>query len=233
MGIKIAKYLSECGIASRRKAEELVKSGKVLVNGNAMKNVAERINPDKDDIKVFGKKINQQKNVYYILYKPVGYVTTTKDKHAEKIVTELVPQKPKVWPVGRLDKNTSGLLILTNDGELTQEITHPKFKIKKEYEIKTNSDLDERQLEKIKKGVMLEDGFIKPTLFEKIGNNHYKMILSEGRNRIVRRIIKEVGKKVSQLKRTKIGNLKLEYIHIGSHKKITKEEISKKIFGKL
>jgi 23S rRNA pseudouridine2605 synthase len=230
MNIKIAKYLSECGVSSRRKAEELVNYGKVSVNGKIMKNVAERIDPDKDEVKVFGKPISKKSHVYYILYKPVGYITTTEDRHAEKIVTELVPDKPPVWPIGRLDKNTSGLLILTNDGALTQEITHPKFKIKKEYEIKTNSELDEKQIDKIQKGVMLDDGFIKPTLFERIEKNHYKMVLSEGRNRIVRRIIEEVGKRVSQLKRTKIGNLRLEYIHIGSHKKITEDELRKKIF---
>ncbi|NTW33983.1 MAG: rRNA pseudouridine synthase [Bacteroidetes bacterium] len=231
MDIKIAKYLSECGVASRRKAEELIDNGKVKVNGKVMDNVAERINPDKDSVEVFGKKVSRQKLVYYILYKPVGYITTTEDRHADKIVTELVPEKPPVWPIGRLDKNTSGLLILTNDGNLTQEITHPKFKIQKEYEIITNSELDEKQITKIQKGVMLDDGFIKPNLFEKIEKNHYRMILSEGRNRIVRRIIEEIGKRVAQLKRTRVGNLRLEYIHIGSHKKISEKEIRKLLFN--
>jgi len=227
MSIKIAKYLSECGIASRRKAEELVSRGKVSVNGTVMKNVAERVDPGKDEVKVFGKIINEQKLVYYILYKPVGYVTTTEDRHAEKIVTELVPQKPPVWPVGRLDKNTSGLLILTNDGDLTQTLTHPKYEKEKEYSIITNRDLGKDEIFKIRSGLYLDDGLIKPKLFEEIREKQYKMILKEGRKRIVRRIIEEVDRRVAQLKRVRVATLTLGSLKPSEWRKLTTSEIKK------
>lgn len=227
MSIKIAKYLSECGIASRRKAEELVSHGKVSVNGAVMKNVAERVDPEKDEVKVFGKRINEQKLVYYILYKPVGYVTTTEDRHAEKIVTELVPQKPPVWPVGRLDKNTSGLLILTNDGDLTQTLTHPKYEKEKEYSIITNRALGKDGISKIRNGLYLDDGLIKPKLFEEIREKQYKMILKEGRKRIVRRIIEEVDRRVAQLKRVRVATLTLGSLKPSEWRKLTAKEIDK------
>lgn len=229
MKIKIAKYLSECGIASRRKSEELVKQGRVFVNGEKMTNVAERIDPQKDKVKVFGKQAKPQKHVYYLLYKPVGYITTTKDPHAEKIITELVPNNPPVWPVGRLDKNTSGLIILTNDGELTQELTHPKYQKEKEYSIITNELLDKASIERVQNGIRLTDGFIKPSVFEEIEKGQYKMVLTEGRKRIVRRIIEAVGRKIAQLKRVRLDSLTLDNLSIGSYRELTKQEVEKLI----
>lgn len=223
--IKIAKYLAECGIASRRKSEALILTGKVKVNGTIMLNIAERIDPQKDTIEALGQQIKPAKNVYYLLYKPIGYTSTTKDPHAEKLITELVPKKPKVYPVGRLDKYTSGLIILTNDGELTQKLTHPKYEKQKEYSIKTNYPLTSTEINQIKKGVKLEDGLIKPDLFEKT-EDAYKLVIHSGRKRIVRRLINHFGKKVSQLKRTRLGKLTLGNLKPGEYRALKKEEIS-------
>ncbi len=223
--IKIAKYLSECGISSRRNSEELVKKGLVFINGKKETNVAQRIDPEKDIVKFDNKIIKPKNYVYYLLYKPVGYVSTTTKKFSKKIVTDLVPQKPKVWPVGRLDKNTSGLIILTNNGELTQKITHPKYQKEKEYSIITNLALNNNDIEKIKKGVFLEDGLAKPRVFEEIENKNYRMILTEGRKRIVRRVIEKVGKKVSQLKRVRLDKLTLDDLKIGQWRKLSNSEV--------
>jgi len=223
--IKIAKYLSECGISSRRNSEELVKKGLVFINDKKEINVAQRIDPEKDIVKFDNKIIKPKNYVYYLLYKPVGYVSTTTKKFSEKIVTDLVPQKPKVWPVGRLDKNTSGLIILTNDGKLTQKITHPKYQKEKEYSIITNLPLNNNDIQKIKKGVFLEDGLVKPIMFEEIENKNYKMVLTEGRKRIVRRVIEKVGKKVAQLKRVRLDKLALDDLKIGQWRKLSNSEV--------
>jgi len=223
--IKIAKYLASSGLCSRRKCEELIKSGAIKVNRTLAK-VADRINPKQDTIEIGNKKIKPQEKVYYLLYKPVGYVTTTKDKHAQYLITDLAPKNPPVWPVGRLDKFTSGLIILTNDGELTQKLTHPKYEKEKEYSIITNKPLAQEEIIKIKKGVKLENGFIKPDLFEETSKNNYKMILHSGKKRIVRRIIENFGKKVSQLKRVRVDNLTLENLKIGQYRKLDQKKIN-------
>jgi pseudouridine synthase len=225
--IKISKFLSECGVASRRKSEELIKRGKIFVNGQRLSNVAERINPQKDEVKAFGKIVKPKNHVYYLLYKPVGYTTTTADIHAQNLITDLVPNEPPVWPVGRLDKNTSGLILLTNDGEFTQKLTHPKYEKEKEYSIITNQSLSEEEISKIQNGLHLDDGSIKPELFEGIKDNQYKMILKEGRKRIVRRIIEKVGKRVAQLKRVRVATLTLGSLKPSEWRKLTEREIKK------
>lgn len=224
--IKIAKYLAQCGIASRRKAEILIKQGQVSVNSKIMTNSALRVNPDIDKITYLGKPIKPQKNVYYLLNKPLGYTSTCKDPHAEKLAVNLVPKNPPVWPIGRLDKYTSGLLILTNDGNLTQKLTHPRFSIKKEYLLTTNLPLTNRQIQKIRQGIKLDDGFIKPDVFEKIGQKSYRIVLHEGRKRIVRRIIESTGKKISSLMRNRFAFLELGNLKSGHWRYLTKEEIS-------
>jgi 23S rRNA pseudouridine2605 synthase len=225
--IKISKYLSEAGIASRRKAETLVTQGLVFVNSEKMDNVAKRIDPTKDKIEFQGKAVALPKSVYYLLNKPVGYTSTTEDKHAKKPITELAPKSPKVWPVGRLDLYTTGLILLTNDGDLTQKLTHPRYEIEKEYEITSNQPLDKNEIAMIQRGVKLEDGFIKPDRFETIGTNLYRITLHSGKKRVVRRIIEKIGKSVAKLKRTRIGFLVLGNLKPGQWRPLTQKEIEK------
>lgn len=229
--IKIAKYLSEAGVASRRKAETLVRQGLVFVNGKKMDNVASRIDPGIDKVEYNGKVVAPREFVYYLLNKPLGYVSTTSDIHAEKFVTELVPKDPPVWPVGRLDKNTSGLMILTNDGGLTQKLTHPSFRVGKEYEVIANTPLGQNEIEMIRRGVKLEDGFAKPDLFEVRNKSLYRIVIHSGKKRVVRRIFEKTGRAVTQLKRVKVGSLTLGDLRPGQWRKLGAKEIERLLAG--
>jgi 23S rRNA pseudouridine2605 synthase len=225
--IKIAKFLSEAGVASRRKAETLVTQGSIFVNGKKMINVAARIDPNSDKVEFNGKPVHVQNAVYYLLNKPVGYTSTTQDSHARNLITQLVPKEPKVWPVGRLDKFTTGLILLTNDGNLTLKLTHPRYEIEKEYRITTNYPLSDPDIKSIQRGVKLEDGFIKPDRFEKTGPNSYRIIIHSGKKRVVRRLIEQTGKAVAKLERVRIDFLTLDGLQPGKWRELTKEEIKK------
>jgi len=227
MTIKISKYLSEAGIASRRKAESLVEMGLVSVNGKKMVNVAARIDPKKDKIEFEGKAVVLPTLVYYLLNKPAGYTSTTEDKHAEKLITSLVPKTPKVWPVGRLDKYTTGLILLTNDGDLTQKLTHPSYEIEKEYEIVANLPLTSNEVGAVQRGVKLEDGFVKPDRFETIGENRYRIVIHSGKKHIVRRIIEKIGKNVIDLQRIRVGSLTLKDLPSGKWRSLNADDIKK------
>jgi 23S rRNA pseudouridine2605 synthase len=229
--IKIAKFLADCGIASRRKSEQIVENGTVSVNGERMTNVAMRINPKTDVVKIRERFITPQKSVYYLLNKPTGVTSTTLDSHAEKLITELVPNIPPVWPVGRLDKETSGLIIMTNDGDLTQRLTHPKFEVEKEYLAVVNSPLSEQDLKIIRKGIRLEDGFIKPDEFQPLDDNTYRIIIHSGKKRVVRRIFERLGKRVLELKRVRIDFLTLETLQPGNWRNLTSSEV-KRLYGR-
>lgn len=228
---KIAKYLADCGIASRRKSEEFVKSGLVFVNGKKMDDVAKRIDPETDTVEFNGKVIRPKKLVYYLLNKPFGCTSTTKDVHAKKLVIDLVPKNPPVWPVGRLDKNTEGLIILTNDGALTQKLTHPKYETEKEYFVSTNIPLSRDEIKKIKEGLTLEDGFIKPDEFCSVGAKKYQIIVHSGKKRIIRRIMEKFGKRVIKLKRMRIDFLTLGDLKPGKRRTLTTSEIKHLLRG--
>ena len=229
--IKIAKFLAECGIASRRKAEELVRQGLVSVNGQIMADVAKRIVPSADIVEFRGKKITPKNLVYYLLNKPIGYTATTEDRHAEKLVTQLVPPSPPVWPVGRLDKNTTGLMILTNDGRLTQKLTHPKFETEKEYLVTTNFPLAGNEIRKILNGARLDDGFVKPDRFQKMSATLYRIVLHSGQKRVVRRLVETTGKRVAELKRVRMDFLTLDDLAPGKWRKLTAAEVKKLLNG--
>ncbi|MCU0653348.1 MAG: rRNA pseudouridine synthase [Candidatus Pacebacteria bacterium] len=225
--IKISKYLSQAGIASRRKAETLVQQGLISVNGKVVTNVAVRIDPAGDKIEFSGKPVAVGKHVYYLLNKPVGYTCTVSDAHAEKLITALTPRVPKVWPVGRLDKYTSGLILLTNDGDLTQRLTHPRYRVEKEYRVRTNYPLSNSDIGRIAGGVRLDDGYVKPDEFEKTGPDTYRIIIHSGAKHVVRRLIEHVGKSVVQLERIRIGGLCLENLAPGKWRPLDANEIKK------
>jgi len=227
MSIRIAKYLASCGLGSRRKCEEIITLGKVTVNGTSITSPALNVSPDTDKIQWRGKTLEPQKKVYYLLNKPVGYTSTLADVHAKKIITDLVPEGELVWPVGRLDKDTSGLIIMTNDGELTQKLTHPKYEKSKTYIAVLDHSLSSKECDDIENGLELEDGRVKADELTPLGDKRYKITVHEGRNRLVRRIFEHFDKKVLLLERTKLAFLELGNMKPADHRRLNKQEIER------
>lgn len=231
---RLQKFMASAGVASRRKCEELILEGKVRVNGEIVRELGFRVT-HMDEIKVEGKILSKpSKNTYYLLNKPVGYVTTVNDPQGRKTVMELVPKKARVFPVGRLDIMTEGLLLLTDDGELAYKLTHPKHEINKEYHVLVNGTVTQGQIDILKEGVMLEDGLTAPAKAEIVkiskGETLLALIIHEGKNRQVRRMIDAIGKKVLKLTRVRYGPLNLEGVPIGKFRELSQNEIM--ILGK-
>lgn len=212
---RVQKIISECGITSRRKAEELIEKGKVKVNDKVI-TIGDKADITTDKIVVEGKLLKPQKRVYLALNKPKGLVTSTKDPH-EKTIMDLVPQKYRklnVFPVGRLDKHTEGLLFLTNDGDFANQIMHPSNKTEKKYEGIVAGNLSKENVDKIRSGIVMEEGIARCKIFTKPmeGNTFFIITIKTGWNRQVRRMFEAVGHKVINLKRTAVGNFTLDHL---------------------
>jgi len=227
MKVRIAKYLASCGLGSRRKCEEIIAFGKVTVNGTSINSPALNVSPDTDVIKLSGKTLEPQKKVYYLVNKPVGYTCSLADEHAKKLVVELVPEGELVWPVGRLDRDTSGLIILSNDGELTQRLTHPKYEKSKTYIATLDRGLTATELAKLVGGIELEDGRVKPDELHQLSSTEYEITVHEGRNRLVRRIFEHFDRKVVKLERTKLSFLEIGSIKSGGNRRLNRQEIER------
>jgi len=224
------KFIAYCGICGRREAAELVKLGMVLVNGDVIYEPGYKVLGN-EDVKVKGKKIFLQKNLVYILLnKPKDYITTAKDPEGRKTVLDLVKQatKERVYPVGRLDRNTTGVLLLTNDGELAQKLTHPSFQIKKIYDVKLDKPLAKKDLEAIINGVTLEDGLIKADAVAYVDPKDKSTVgieIHSGRNRIVRRIFEHLGYDVKNLDRVMFANLTKKNVDRGTWRFLNEKEV--------
>ena len=227
---RLQKYLAECGVASRRKCEEIILEGKVSVNGKVVTELGTKIILGKDKIELNGKEIVSEKKVYILLNKPVGYVTTVSDEKERPTVMELLNGvKEKVVPVGRLDMFTSGLLLLSNDGEFIYKVTHPKHETTKTYIVKTRGVPTEKDLEKLRVGVKIEDYTpSKVELLLKDNTNDISRIwiqIHEGRNRQVRKMCEAIGLSVIALKREGVGELTCEGVERGKWRYLTEEEV--------
>ncbi len=221
MEIRLNKYIAQSGICSRRKADDLIKQGKVKVNNQIVKDLGTKVNPEKDKVSVEGKRIKPLgKEIFIKLYKPVGYLTQLgKDKFGKKTLSDLFEEvgiKENVFPVGRLDYESEGLLLLTNQGDFAYKISHPKFKIPKTYIVEIDRRISHSEFNKLVKGTKLEDGFFKPDeikiLKKKRNSTILEMTIHSGKKRIIRRYMKAFGYNVKRLIRTKIGNIDLEGI---------------------
>ena len=229
---RLQKYLAECGVASRRKCEEYIVQGLVKVNGNTVTELGTKIVPGKDTVEMNGKKITKEQKIYILLNKPVGYVTTVTDDRERKTVMDLLEGvNEKVVPVGRLDMFTSGLLLLSNDGDFIYKVTHPKHETTKTYIVKTRGVPSEGDLEKWRHGVKIEDYVTSPAKVElllKDNTNDIARIwiqIHEGRNRQVRKMCEAIGLSVIALKREGVGNLTCEGVEKGKWRYLTEEEV--------
>ncbi len=223
--VRLAKFISACGISSRRQAEVLILEGRVRLNGKIVKVVATKIDPQIDKITVNDKILKFEEKVYYLLNKPVGYLSSSKDPHHQQMVTDLVPKKYKVWPVGRLDKDSRGLLLLTNDGDLTYLLTHPKHVVQKVYQIELNDKIKPGLLEALKKGVKLQEGLAKVDSVKKIADNKLELVIHQGWKRQVRRMLAALDYQVLDLLRLQEGKLHLKDLAPGKYKILSKEDI--------
>lgn len=232
-GIRIQKVLSDNGILSRRKAEEAIAQGRIQVNGRPAL-IGQKINPRRDLIALDGVNIQlarHKKNVYIMLHKPRGYVTTTSDEMDRRCVVDLVADAPtRVYPVGRLDKQSEGLLLLTNDGDFANRVMHPRNHISKLYRVTVRSTVSEQQLVRLATGVELDGKMTLPAgvhpLSAENGRSVLLLTLHEGRNRQVRRMCEAVGLEVARLKRTAIGPLKLGMLAPGKWRELTPAELA-------
>lgn len=231
---RLQKFLAEAGVASRRKAEELIAQGKVKVNGKVVTEMGMKIDPAKDEVTYLDKKVTTKdtKMVYIMLYKPEGYVTTAKEQFGRPAVMDLVKGvKERIFPVGRLDYDTSGLLLLTNDGDLTYKLTHPKHDVDKTYIAKLYGIPDEGALQKFRRGVVIDGKRTKPAKIQIIDKDKdgrfctAEIIIHEGRNRQVRKMCEAIKHPVAQLKRVATGDLKLGDLQKGKYRHLTEKEI--------
>lgn len=228
--MRINKYLAQCGVAGRRACDKLISEGRVSVNGKVADlglDVEEG-----DSVKVDGKIVTVQKNEYYILHKPKGYISTVSDDKGRKTVLDILDSGVgRVYPVGRLDYDSEGLLILTTDGELAQHLTHPSNEVPKTYTVKVEGRLTENDLNPIRSGIEIEGGYVTKKCRAHIieTNKEYtkvELTLREGKNREIRKMFAAIGKEVTLLKRTKVGELSLRGLERGAFRKLTPAEVN-------
>lgn len=229
--MKLNAYIAHAGVCSRRKAVDLIKQGSVSVNGKEHRDPSYEVQ-DTDKIIVLGRRIKAESFVYILLNKPKGYVTTVQDERGRKTVLDLICKdvKERVYPVGRLDRDSTGALVLTNDGTLTHALAHPKYEVAKTYHVTVNKDIDDKTIELIKKGVYLEDGrvtvdaisFCSPTYKKTV-----RVVLHSGKNRVIRRMFQALGFWVDKLDRVGYGSLTLRGLPRGGWRYLTGSEIEK------
>ncbi len=219
------KIIAAAGICSRRKAEELILQGRVLVNGKPAR-LGQKADPERDEILVDGKPLKIQKKRYIALYKPRGYLTTLHDPFGRKTIKELIENiEERVFPVGRLDEDSEGLLLLTNDGEWANRIAHPRYEVEKEYIVILSQPLEPEQERAVLKGVEIDGRKVDVRKFRKIGKKKYLIVIHEGRKRIIRRLFQQLGNEVVRLIRTRIGHIKLKGLRPGQWRELTEPEV--------
>ena len=225
MSEKLQKVLARAGVASRRVSEELIAEGRVSVNGEVAA-IGRRVDSEVDVIEIDGALVPLKAGlVHYLLNKPLGVIATAEDTHGRPTVIDLVPAEPRVFPVGRLDADTEGLLVLTNDGELTHRLTHPSFGVEKEYLAEVDGTPSDRALRILRDGVDLDDGRTVPAKATRVAPNVVRLTIHEGRNRQVRRMFEAVGHPVVRLVRTRIGPLVDHRLRPGEWRALTGEEV--------
>ena len=227
---RLQKYLSSCGVASRRKSEELIRDGKVKVNGKTITDMGFKVD-EKDQISVNNIMVEKQEKVYYLLYKPEKIICSVKDEKGRKTVIDLINTKEKIFPVGRLDYDTSGLLLLTNDGELTNKLTHPSGTIEKVYYAKLDGIITSEEIKQVENGVIIDGVKTKKAYanVKKIDKNNNKsyveLTITEGRNHQVKKMFGAVNHKVLKLKRIRYDFLTLDGLGAGEYRNLTIKEV--------
>lgn len=230
--IRLQKFLAECEVASRRKSEELIAAGKVRVNGEVA-SIGDKVDPKRDTVTVSGKKIRKSEELKYImLHKPRGFITTMNDEMERKCVAQLINDVPcRVYPIGRLDRNSEGMLLFTNDGEFANAMTHPSKHVAKTYRVTVRPSVTEDQLAAITNGIIIDDVKTAPAEVRVVTKEENRVVLEivlyEGRNRQIRKMCEELGLEVARLKRIAIGSIKLGMLKQGAWRELSDDEVRK------
>jgi len=227
--IRLNRFIANSGVCSRREADEIIKKGLISVNGKKVTDLGIKVTYN-DEVRYRGRKLSAEKKVYILLNKPKGYVTTVEDPHADQTVLDLIRDtcKERVYPVGRLDKNTTGVLILTNDGDLTGRLTHPKYKRKKIYHVFLDKTVAKEDLFRLSEGIQLEDGFVAAdavSYADPGDRSQIGMELHSGQNRVVRRMFESLGYRVKKLDRVYFAGLTKKNLPRGKWRFLTQKEI--------
>lgn len=227
--MRLQRFLSLAGIASRRRAESYIADGRVTINGKAA-DLGAKVRPGVDQVLMDGRPVMMEKRIYLALHKPEGYTTSLSDRHAEHLVSELVPKRfGRVFPVGRLDRESSGLLLLTNDGELAFRLTHPRFGVEKVYDVWVRGKPGTRHLERMREGIELEDGLSRANEVVRLkadpARSLLRVTLSEGKKREVRRLFRAIGHPVLELIRIRFANIGLEGLEPGQIRPLSHREV--------
>jgi 23S rRNA pseudouridine2605 synthase len=222
--VRLNAYLARAGVASRRKSDELIKAGRVTVNGE-LGQLNTFVEPT-DRVEVDGRAVAPQRLAYVLLHKPAGVVTTASDPQRRPTVVGLVEHESRVVPIGRLDADTTGVLLLTNDGELAHRLAHPKYEVEKVYEADVEGEPDEETLQRLAGGVELEDGATAPATARRLGPSRVELSIHEGRNRQVKRMLEAVGHTVTRLHRSRYAGLTLEGLEPGEWRELSTGEVA-------
>jgi 23S rRNA pseudouridine2605 synthase len=222
--MRLNAFLARAGVASRRRADELIKAGRVTVNGDPGQ--LNTVVGAHDRVEVDGREVARQRLAYVLLHKPAGVVTTASDPQGRPTVVELVPPEPRVVPVGRLDADTTGALLLTNDGKLAHRLAHPRYGVEKTYEAEVEGDPDEDALQRLREGLDLEDGRTAPARARRLGPGRVELVLHEGRKHQVKRMLAAVGHPVTRLHRVAYAGLTLEGVEPGECRELEPSEIN-------
>jgi 23S rRNA pseudouridine2605 synthase len=223
--VRLNAYLARAGVASRRGADELIKAGRVLVNGEPGR--LNTVVQSRDRVEVDGARVTLQKLTYILLNKPAGVVTTASDPHGRRTVVDLVPAEPRIVPVGRLDADTTGALLLTNDGQLSHRLAHPRYGVEKVYEAEVEGQPRDDALQRLRDGVELEDGRTAPASARRLGPKKVELTIHEGRNRQVRRMLEAVGHPVVRLHRSAYAGLTPEGLEPGQWRELEPSEVER------
>jgi 23S rRNA pseudouridine2605 synthase/23S rRNA pseudouridine2604 synthase len=222
--MRLQKFLSEAGICSRRKGEEYIREGRIRVNSRIVTELGTKVDPRKDRVEFDGKNVAlKSEHIYIALNKPKGYVTSCSHP-GEKIVLDLIDIPERVYPIGRLDKDSTGLLILTNDGSLHHRLSHPSFDHEKEYDVTVSRPMTDGSLRKIAQGLPMMGTKTRPAKIRRVSSKSFRIILKEGRNRQIRRMVGKVGNRVTKLRRIRVSKIKLGSLAEGAWRNLTETE---------
>jgi 23S rRNA pseudouridine2605 synthase len=224
----LERVLSKAGLGSRTEARKWVAGGRVKVNGRVVKDPDHWVDLERDRVAFDNKPLHKAEKTYLLLYKPKGYLTTYRDPQGRPTIYDLLPERDRyLFPVGRLDLDTSGLLILTNDTAFAERLTNPDYKVPKTYLVKASKVISDEQLDQLRKGLELRDGPTRPAIVSRLGPSKFEITISEGRNRQVRRMVEALDAKVLKLVRVAIGEIRIGDLAIGKHRELTIAELNR------